>query len=204
MEENRPIKKSKNGYICLGIVLALTALSIILILAKGLDSNRFLDGVTWPLACLPFSLVFPVYVCFDMVDHSASGERSDNYFPMRPERDDRVIKISFLVALATAAATIILFLTLNNSDSIDPVRACFIYLIPNVPIMLLYLVPICFSCFQLGKKKEGIIVTSLLVVGVGVAIMLIFGINALEPTFLVGYLTYPLIVIILLLYGRAD
>ena len=204
MERAAEARKRPNFYICLGLILLLAFVSITLILAKGLDSNRFIRGVTWVLAGLPISLTVPVFVGFDFFERTYHADNPISFCPIAPKGAENARKFSFLLAVAGTLLTIILFFVYNGNEAIEPMKACLIYLIPTLPVLALYLIPLIPACFKEGREGDGAILVAVMTAAVAAAGLVVFGMMKKETTYLVSYIAYPLCACFLMLYKRGD
>ena len=204
MEEALPKKSNSKFFLCLGGIIGLTVLFVVLVLARGLDSNRFFDGITWMIACLPAGLIVPFYIIFDYIDHSSSSKQKENYFPLGGENHDKACRYGFFLTLVALLATLILYFVFRDSKTVPEWNACLIFLIPNAPGLALYL---WYAIRSASKKKEEgtVLFLSLLLAGVVLASgFIVFGLLRGEMTYLITYLAFPLITLILLIYKRED
>ncbi len=204
MEQGKTIRKRPTFAVTLGIVLLLTFVSITLILAKGLDSNRFLNGVTWPLVGLPVSLVMLVFVGFDFYEHTSHPEDAIPLCPIVPKEIVAPRRYAFLAAVIGALLTIVLFFVYNNNASVEPVTVCLIYLIALLPPLLVYVLPLIPYCFKNGHEGDGLAFSFVLGAAVLATGLLVYGLIQKEPTYLVSYIVFPIDVFILMLYKRGD
>jgi len=204
MEQAKLIKKRPNFYVCLGLCLLLTFVGITLLLAKGLDSNRFFGNVTWMLAGLPIALTIPFYIGFDFFEHTYHAEDPISFCPIAPKGAENTRKFAFLLAIVAALITIVLFFVYNENAEVNPVKASLIYLIPTLPPLLLYVAPMVPLCFKEKKEGDGTALVIILTVAIAGAGVLVYGLLDEQPTFLLTYIVYPLCACALMLYKRED
>ena len=197
-------KKRPNLYVCLGLLLALTFVSITLILAKGLDSNRFFSGVTWMLAGLPISLTVPLFIGFDFFERTYHPDDPIPFCALLPKGAERTRKFAFLLGIVGVLAAIVFFFIYNANEKADPVKTSLVFLIPLLPSFLLYAVPMVPLCLKTEKKEKGIVLIVLILAALGAAVLLIIGAMKSETTYLVSYIIYPLCVLIMMFYSRED
>ena len=204
MEIVAPKRKKFTVYICLGIILLLTFVSITLIMAKGFDSKNFFDKATWPLACLPISLTVPVFVAFDFFAHVYHPDDPEVFCPLAPEGVDKGRKYAFVYAMLATIVTILLFFAFNENAKIEAEKASLIFLIPTLPTLLAYVYPLIHPIFEEKRENDGALCIAILTAAIAGAGLLIFGLTRKEPTYLYGYIVYPLCVVVLMMYKRGD
>ena len=204
MEQTAVDKRNVKLYVCFGGCLALTMLSIVLFLARGLDSNRFVDGVTWTIACLPISMAVPLYIFFDFIDHSSDPKKAQNYFPIAEDEHQKACRYGFLYSAIAVIFALICFFAFNGSKNITEAKTCMIFLVPSAPALAIYLIP---TIIALNKKDQdglSFLMSFCLLAVIAATGLIIYGMLQEQMTYLVAYIVFPIVVFILLFYNRED
>lgn len=204
MDRATSTKKRPNFYICLGLILLLTFVSITLLLAKGLDSNRFFGGVTWMLVGLPISLTIPLFVGFDFFEHTYHPDDAIVFCPIAPKGSENLRKFAFLLGIVGTLAAIVLFFVYNGNEEVEPMKASLVFLIPVLPALLLYVGPMIPICFKENNGKDGMVLSLILAAAILATGLLAYGSTKGETTYLLSYIVFPLCAVMLMLYKRED
>ena len=200
------VKKNASSYLhyfVLAAMLILTIVGIVLILAHGLDRDRFFVTLDIDQCVLPFAFCFFIYMAIEDLALFALPSYGKSLLPFAKNDGKLAAKVSSIVTVVSLIAAIIALFVARGDMQFT--KAASFLSIGIVPGMATYLVMHMIPYFKEGDYGKGLwILFGYLMALIAFETATLIGILSFGPEFSLFYVGMPLLCICFAMLGRKE